>query len=64
MYETSAVEADKIDLHEYLLNKLKEIYTGELDKNNKEHFTTREELADFLEDGIAILDFLRKNRKA
>ena len=64
MYETSAVEADKIDLHEYLYGKLKYIYITELDKNNKEHFTTKEELADFLEDGIAILDFLKKNRKA
>jgi hypothetical protein len=48
MYETSAVEADKIDLHEYLFNKLKYIYITELDKNNKEHFSTKEELADFL----------------
>jgi hypothetical protein len=64
MYETSAVEADKIDLHEYLYDKLKYIYITELDKNNKEHFSTKEELADFLEDGIAILDFLKKNRKA
>ena len=64
MYETSAVEADKIDLHEYLYDKLKYIYITELDKNNKEHFSSKEELADFLEDGIAILDFLKKNRKA
>ena len=64
MYETTAVEADKIDLHEYLYEKLKTNYVLELGKNENNHFTTKEELAEFLEDGIKILDFLRKNRKA
>lgn len=64
MYNTSGVEADKIDLSDYLYNKLKYHYTSELDKNNKEHFSTKEELGEFLEDGIKILDFLRKNRSA
>jgi alpha-L-arabinofuranosidase len=64
MYEVSGAEADKINLHEYLYDKLKFHYINELKNVDNTHFSTKEELADFLEDGIQILDFIRKNRSA
>jgi len=64
MYEVSGAEADKINLHEYLCDKLKFHYINELKNVDNTHFSTKEELGDFLEDGIQILDFIRKNRSA
>lgn len=59
MYDTSATEADKIHLPTYFKTKLIELY-----KENSEagHFSTPEELNEFYEDAIAILDFFKRNR--
>lgn len=64
MYEETGVEADKIDLHEYLLDKLKHHYLDEYTGAGNIHFSSKEELGEFLEDGIKILDYLKKNRAA
>ena len=62
MYETSGVEADKIDLPQMLQNKLFFHYTEEKRGNNNEHFSTSEEMKEFWTDGCAILDYLKKKR--
>lgn len=62
LYEDSVKAANEINLHEYLQNKLTEIYKQELDKVDFNHFSTAEQLAEFYEDGCAILDYLQKNR--
>ncbi len=59
MYDTSATEADKIHLPTYFKTKLIELY-----KQNSEagHFSNPEELNEFYEDAVAILDFFKRKR--
>lgn len=59
MYDKSATEADKIHLPTYFKTKLIELY-----KQNSEagHFSTPEELNEFYEDAVAILDFFKRKR--
>lgn len=60
MYESSATEADKIHLPTYLKTKMIELYK---EQSTEGHFTSAEELNEFFEDGIAILDFFKRKRK-
>lgn len=62
MYEQTGVEADKIDLGEYLLEKMKYHYLDEYKNTGEKHFSTKEELDQFYQDGILILQELKKNR--
>jgi hypothetical protein len=62
LYETSGAEADRIDLDEYLQDKLLHHYQDELKGNSGVHFSTAEELKEFWEDGCAIFDSLKKKR--
>ena len=59
MYEQSATAADKIHLPTYFKTRLIELY-----KQNSAtgHFSTPEELNEFYEDAIAILEFIKKKR--
>lgn len=62
MYEESGKEASKINLHLLLYNNMMETYKKEYKKNKNVHFTAKEDLEQFYEDGIEILDYLRKKR--
>lgn len=62
LYEISGAEADKIDLPEYLQERLIHHYQDELKGNEGIHFSTSEELKEFWEDGCAIFDYLKKKR--
>jgi hypothetical protein len=59
MYEQSATAADKIHLPTYFKIRLIELY-----KQNSSfgHFSTPEELNEFYEDAVAILEFIKKKR--
>ena len=59
MYEESATAADKIHLPTYFKTRLIELY-----KQNSAagHFSTPEELNEFYEDAVAILEFIKKKR--
>lgn len=60
MYDKSAEDADKIHLPTYFKTKLIELYK----ENSAEgHFSTSEEMNEFYEDALAILDFFKKKRK-
>lgn len=61
-YETTGVEADKIDLGEYLFEKLQYHYLDEYKSTGQIYFTTPEELDQFYQDGVLILAELKKNR--
>ncbi len=63
MYEKSGKVADELDLNRILEERLVENYKLSLQENNNEHFTTKEELKEFLSDGQSTLDWLKKNRK-
>ena len=59
MFDTSATEADKIHLPTYFKAKLMELYKQNAGQG---HFSTPEELSEFYEDAVAILDFFKRKR--
>jgi len=62
LYNKSGAEADRIDLEEYFENKFREIYLEEYKSNKNTHFSNSEEMREFFDDGVAILDFIKKKR--
>jgi hypothetical protein len=60
MFDSSATEADKIHLPTYFKTKLMELYKANAYAG---HFSTPEELSEFYEDAVAILDFFKRKRK-
>ena len=63
MYEESGVKADAMNLEEIFQEKFINLYKEGYTKNNETHYSSPEELREFFEDGVAILDFLKKRRK-
>ena len=59
MFDKSATEADKIHLPTYFKTKLMELYKANAHAG---HFSTPEELSEFYEDAVAILDFFKRKR--
>ena len=64
MYEESVKKADEIDLGVYLQDSMMTEYKNALLKNNNQHFTTADQLTEYCQDGIAILDYFKKHRTA
>lgn len=62
MYNESTVKADEIDLEEYFEDRFRETYTKEYQNNNKIHFSDSEEMREFFDDGLAILEFIKEKR--
>ena len=62
MYEKSGAAADRENLNEMLKDKLREHYLSEYNKNKKQHFSNPGELSEFCEDGINIIEFIKKKR--
>jgi len=61
MYEKTAKAADELDLNSMLLSNMKELYKNAVEQMG-EHFSNKFELMEFYEDGVAILDFIKRNR--
>ena len=57
MYETSGAEADRIDVIELLEEKIREEYSIQYKKNNNQHFSSSEEIQEFFQDGVQILNY-------
>lgn len=62
MYEESGAAADKINLEEYFEEAFRKAYAKDYEKNNNIHFSNPSEMREFYEDGLAILNFLKKHR--
>lgn len=62
MYNESVRKADEMDLHAHLKERLKENYKESLENNDNTHFSTSEELTEFYNDGVAIIDWFKKHR--
>jgi hypothetical protein len=62
MYEESGAKADSIDLEETFRDRFISLYQEEYKKNKETHYSSPEELREFFEDGVAILDFVKKKR--
>lgn len=63
MYTDSVKRADALDLRDILTNKLREEYAKCVGEMNNQHFSTALEMAEYLEDGAAILEWIKKRRK-
>ena len=63
MYNESVKASEELDLHELLKENLRRIYLKEQAAYGKP-FSTAEELASFYDDGVAIVDYVKKYRKA
>ena len=62
MYSKSGAEADRIDIEEYWEETLRSCYAEDYKKNKNQHFSTPEELREFFDDGLAILQFFKKKK--
>lgn len=62
MYEQSGAAADRIDLENYFEERLRETYLKDYKSNKNIHFSNSEEIAEFFEDGMEILKFIKKKR--
>jgi hypothetical protein len=61
MYEQSGAAADKMDLDAVFQERFREVYAIEY-KAAGTHFTNAEEMADFFDDGIAMLKWIKARR--
>ena len=62
MYDKSVKAADEIDMNKLLEERLVATYKESISENKNEHFSTKEELKEFLADGQTTLDWFKKNR--
>jgi len=62
MFETSAANADRIDLEELFQEKFIGEYQNQYKRNNNQHFSSAEEMREFFEDGVGILNWFKKKR--
>lgn len=62
IYEESGAAADRIDIEELFEERFRENYSKEYKNNKNVHFSSSEEMREFFDDGIAILDFIKKKR--
>ena len=62
MYEQSGAEADRINLEELFEEEFRQTYSKEYIKNKKTHFSNPEEMREFFDDGVEILNYLKKKK--
>lgn len=62
MYNDSVAKADELDLVVMLKNEMRNIYLESKNEENFKEYTSKEEMAEFYNDGIQILEFFKKHR--
>jgi hypothetical protein len=62
IYNISGAEADRINIEEYFEERFRETYLKDYTSNKKIHFSDPAEMREFYEDGLAILNFVKKKR--
>jgi hypothetical protein len=63
LYNQSGKKADETNLENELSNALKDEYKTAYEQQNETHFSTPEELNEFYEEGVEILNYLKENRR-
>jgi hypothetical protein len=63
MYTTSVTVAEQIDLKELLITNLRNEYKRAVEANDGTHFSNPLQLAEYINDGEAILHWFKKNRR-
>lgn len=61
-YTESGAQADRIDIEEYFEDRFRETYSKGYKDNKNVHFSNSEEMREFFDDGLAILNFIKKRR--
>lgn len=64
LYEGTVREFEEIDINEKFYNNLVKSYKSEKFQNSHEHFSDSKEMQEFYQDGIQILEFIKKKRKS
>ena len=62
MYEKSGAAADREDMVGMFEEALRKEYKVQYKKNNNQHFSSSEEINEFYEDGLKILDYFKKKK--
>jgi len=62
IYNESGAAADRINIEEYFEERFRETYLKDYKSNKKVHFSDPVEMREFYEDGLAILNFIKKKR--
>ena len=62
MYNESGAKADEINIEEYFEDRFRENYSKGYKDNKGIHFSNPEEMREFYDDGLAILEFVKKKR--
>ena len=62
MYETTVKEANQIDLHALLRENMHSVYKQEKARSGHEHFSNPIEMESFYNDGVQILDEVKRKR--
>lgn len=62
MYSSSGAEADRLNLEEIFQEKFVGEYKKQYESNNKQHFSSAEEMREFFDDGVGILNWLKKKK--
>ena len=64
IYEESGAAADRFEIEEYFKKKFFEIYDTNQKKNKGIHFSSPSEMREFYNDGLDIINFIKKKRGA
>ena len=64
IYEESGASADRFEIEEYFKKKFFEIYDTNQKRNKGIHFSSPSEMREFYNDGLDIINFIKKNRGA
>lgn len=62
LFTKSVKEAEEFDALELFERRFKEEYVKEMQNNGGNHFSTKEEMADFFQDGVEIIKQFKKKR--
>lgn len=63
LFNVSVKASEEFDMIEFFEKQFKEAYTKEVISNNNQHFSTQQEMAEFYEDGVEILNYIKKKRR-
>jgi hypothetical protein len=61
-YEKTGAEADRVEIADFFQERLIGEYKKQYKDNNNTHFSSPEELREFFDDGIEIINFVKKKR--
>jgi len=62
MYEESKAATDRVDWVSKFEETLRKQYRTDYEKNNKEHFSDAEQLREFFDDGVNIIEYFHKQK--